>query len=62
LIGIRTITAHAHSEIVLVGIFDNLYNPLDGARHTDKGRIGVNGHAPILKPNVFVDLDVNVVS
>jgi len=62
LTGVRTIAAHSHSEVVLVGVFDDFDNALHGARHTDEGRNGVNGHAPILEPNVFVDLDVNVVS
>jgi len=61
-VGVQTIAAHTHSEVVLVSVFDDFDNALHGARHTDEGRIGVNGHAPILEPNVFVDLDVNVVS
>jgi len=62
LTGVRTIAAHSNSEVVLVGVLNYFDNALHGARHTDEGRTGVNGHTPILEPNVFVDLDVNVVS
>ena len=59
---IRTIPADAHSEIVLIGILDDLSNAADRAWYRDEGGLAIDRHAPVLEAYVFEHLAVDDVN